>query len=52
MLKFDIGSILIDEKLHKSFFIYDISYKNAAKPLWKRFDKMDGFIRVLIKLNI
>ena len=45
---FDIDNILIDEKLHKNILIYDISYKTliGAKPLFIRFDKTDGFIRI------
>ena len=44
--------ILLDKKsyeLYKNILTYNISYKtsNGLKPLRIRFDKTDGFIRVL-----
>ena len=45
---FDLGNILLDEKLRGNIVIYDISYKNliGLKPLRIRFDKIDRFTRV------
>ena len=45
---FDVDNFLIDEKLHKNIFIYDISYKFliGLKPLRVRFDKIDVEWRV------
>ena len=48
---FDINfdNTLLDEKLYKNTSVYDISYKTSTdpKPLRIRFNKIDGFIRVL-----
>ena len=40
---FDLGNILIDEKLHENILNYDISYKTLidSKPLCITFDKID-----------
>ena len=45
---FDFNNILIDEKSYKNILIYDISCNSliVLKPLWTRFDKIDGFIRI------
>ena len=45
---FGIDNISIDQKSHGRNWIYDISYKTliGAKPLYIRFDKTDGFIRI------
>ena len=45
---FDVNSILIDEKSHDNTLLYNVSYKTliGTKPLFIRFDKMNGFIRV------
>ena len=45
---FDLDSIYIDEKSDENILIYDISYKIliGSKPLWIRFDKIDGVIRI------
>ena len=39
---------MIDEKSHENILIYDISYKTliGSKPLWIRFDIIDGIIRI------
>ena len=53
----DFSDILLGQKLYKekyeNILIYDISYKTStgAKPLRIRFDKIDGFIKVRIKIN-
>ena len=48
LANFDLGNILIDEKLHENILIYNISYKTLidSKLLRIRFDKIDGFIRI------
>ena len=45
---FDLDNILIDEKSYENILVYNISYKSLidSKPLYIRFDKIDGFIRV------
>ena len=45
---FGLDNILINEKLHKNILIYNVSYKTliGSKPLWIRFDKIDGIIRI------
>ena len=45
---FDFDNILVEEKSHKNILIYDISYKTliGSKPLWIRFDIIDGIIRI------
>ena len=45
---FDLDNILIYEKSYENIFIYDISYKTliGSKPLWIRFDKIDGIMRI------
>ena len=44
----DIDNILIDEQSHENILIYDISNRTfiGPKPLYIRFDKIDGFIRI------
>ena len=44
----DIDNILIDEKSHENFLIYDISYKTliGRKSFRIRFNKIDEFIRI------
>ena len=51
---FNLDNILIDEKLYQNISIYNISYKTLidAKSLHIIFDKIDGFIWVLMELNI
>ena len=51
---FNFGNILLDEKSHENILIYNISYKTliGAKPLRIRFDKVDGFIRVMMELDL
>ena len=51
---FNLDNILIDEKLYQNISIYNISYKTLidAKSLRIIFDKIDGFIWVLMELNI
>ena len=43
----DFENILINEKSHKSIWIFDISYETliCPKPLTIKFDEIDGFIR-------
>ena len=49
---FDFNYILLDkisyENSYENNLIYDIPYKASmgAKPLRKKFDKMDGFIKI------
>ena len=45
---FNFGNILIDEKTHGNILVYNMSYKTLiyAKPLWIRFDKINGFVIV------
>ena len=51
---FDLDNIFLDEKSHKNILIYDISYKTliGSKPLWIRFNKIDGIIRIYNELHI
>ena len=46
---FDLDNILIDKKSYENILVYNISYKSLidSTPLRIRFDKIDGFIRVL-----
>ena len=48
LVDFGLDNILINEKLHKNILIYHVSYKTliGSKPLWIRFDKIDGIIRI------
>ena len=48
LVDFGLDKILINEKLHKNILIYNVSYKTliGSKPLWIRFDKIDGIIRI------
>ena len=49
----NLDSILIGEKSYENILVYNISYKNLiAKPLWIRFNKIDGFIRVYYIFSI
>ena len=43
---FDLGNILIHEKLHENILIYNILYKSLihSKPSRIRCNKIDGFI--------
>ena len=52
MLLYD--NIFIEEKSHENILIYDILYKTLieAKPLHIRFNKIDGFVRVMMELDI
>ena len=45
---FNFYKILMEEKSYENVLFYNISYKTLiyAKPLYIRFDKIDGFIRV------
>ena len=45
---FDINDILIDEKRYKNVLVYNILYTSLidSKPLYIRFNKIDGFISV------
>ena len=45
---FDIDNILIDEKSHENYLIYDFLYETfiGAKSLRIGFNKIDGFIRI------
>ena len=50
---FNLNDILIVEKSYENILVYNISYKNLiAKPLWIRFNKIDGFIRVYYIFSI
>ena len=53
-LDFDIDNILTDKKSHKNILICDISYKTLIGPnfLHIRFDKIDGFTRIMMELDI
>ena len=44
----DFDNILVDEKSYENVLVYDISYKTlfGEKPLYIRFVKVNGFIRV------
>ena len=46
---FDIDNILMNRKPNQNILIYGISYKTliGAKPLRCRFNKVDGFIRII-----
>ena len=50
----DFDNILFNEKSYENILVYDISYRTLidAKPLCIRFDKVDGFIRVMIGITI
>ena len=50
----DFDNILIDQKSHENILIYDMSYKTLiGAKFWRiRFDKIHGFIRVLLELDI
>ena len=50
---FDIDNILIDEKSNENVLVYNILYKTliVAKPLRIRFDKVDGFSKILFCLQ-
>ena len=50
----DFDNILFNEKSYENILVYDISYRTliGAKPLCIRFDKVDGFIRVMIGITI
>ena len=54
MEDFDFDNIVIDEKWHENVLIYDISYKTliVQKLLCSRFNKIDGFIRIMMELDI
>ena len=45
---FDLGNIVIDGKSCKNILVYNISHKNLifVEPLYIRFDKVNGFIRL------
>ena len=45
---FDLINILIDKKSHENILVHEISFKTLidSKPLWIRFDKIDGIIRI------
>ena len=51
---FDYDNILLNEKSYKNILAYDISYKAliGTKPLFIRFDKVDGFFGVLTGIDI
>ena len=51
---FDLGNILIDEKLHENILICNILYKRLihSKPLRIRCNKIDGFIEFMMGLYI
>ena len=51
---FDIDNVLIDKKSDENILTYDISNKTlvSPKPLRISFDKIDRFIRFMIKLDI
>ena len=53
-LDFDIDNILTNKKSHKNILICDISYKTLIGPnsLHIRFDKIDGFTRIMMELDI
>ena len=57
-LDIDFNNILLDEKSFKNKYekilIYDISYKTfmGAKPMRIRFDKLNGFIKIMMELDI
>ena len=42
---------MIDKNSHENILIYNISYETliGQKPMWIRFDKIDGFIRIYDK---
>ena len=45
---FDLGNIVIDGKSCKNILVYNISHKSLifVEPLYIRFDKVNGFIRL------
>ena len=47
-IDFDIDNILINKKSYETILVYNILYKTliGTKPLYIRFNKVDGFIRV------
>ena len=51
---FDIDNVLIDKKSDENILTYDISNKTLVTPKLLRisFDKIDAFIRFMIKLDI
>ena len=51
---FDIDNVLIDKKSDENILTYGISNKTlvSPKPLRISFDKIDAFIRFMIKLDI
>ena len=54
MEDFDLDNISVDKKSYENILVYKISYKSLidSKPLRIRFDKIDGFIRVMLELDI
>ena len=51
---FDFGNILLDEKSYENILIYAVLHKTliCPKPLHIMFDKVDGFTRIMMELNI
>ena len=49
-----LDDILVDEKSYENFVIDDVAQKipYSAKPLCVIFEKVDGYIRNMIELNI
>ena len=50
----NFDNILINERSFKNILVYNISYRTLIyeKPLRIRFDKVDGFIKVIMELGI
>ena len=51
---FDFSNILTDENSHEDILIYNISYKTliGGEPLRIKFDKIEGFIRIMMGIDI
>ena len=51
---FDFNDILPNENSHEDILIYNISYKTliGGEPLRIRFDKIEGFIRIMMGIDI
>ena len=50
----NFSDILLDEKLNQNISVYGISYKTSteSKPLRIRFNKIDGFIMILVSKKV
>ena len=57
VIDIDFINILLDKKSYKTYkniLIYDISCETfmASKPVCIRFDEIDGFIKIIMELDI